>query len=411
MNKILVVDDNKTLAKLFAKKIEAVLEFSLDVAFDISQVQEYIAKEKYILCLLDVHSFQAQEELVNLCFKNKIPSIILINDYNEKKYTHFWEKQVVDFIIKDDSCVEKIIESIADFCNYQKRKIILALCNNNERNEIKNFLNKKGFEILAAAHGEEVLNYLEFHPDVKMIICDTKMPVINAYDLLIHIRQKYNQSELGLIVLNDDNDAELKLLKQGANDVLNKPFSMELLSYKIMQNFKNMQNLELVNKYSNLDSISGLQNSQALMKELEKYFYHLKEYQEEFAFAFLDIDKLKTINEEYSYEIGNKVIKQCAKELISETKGRDIIGRYSPEKFCILLKNINNERAIKIFSHIRVNIKSTKVADLLDDLYFSVSIGLCFGNTQSSLKEMMQKAEKALFEAKNNGGDRVEVCF
>ena len=149
-----------------------------------------------------------------------------------------------------------------------------------------------------------------------------------------------------------------------------------------------------------------------MVADIEDYLNELatKETEEEFAFAFLDVDELKTINDEYGYNAGDEVIKICAKESVNETKGRDIIGRYSPEKICIVLKNIQQEKAIKIFSRIRVNIKKTGILVNLDEVFFTASIGVVFGKTGDKLKDLADKASSALSKAKANGKNRVEVC-
>ena len=96
--------------------------------------------------------------------------------------------------------------------------------------------------------------------------------------------------------------------------------------------------------------------------------------------------------------------------MIAETKGRDILGRYSAEKFGILLKNISQERALKILSRIRVNIKNAGILINLDELFFTASLGVVFANSGAKLDDLVEKATKALSAAKNNGKDRIEVC-
>lgn len=80
------------------------------------------------------------------------------------------------------------------------------------------------------------------------------------------------------------------------------------------------------------------------------------------------------------------------------------------KKICILLKNISQERAIKIFSRIRVNIKKAGVLVNLDEVFFTASIGVVFGKSGDKIDSLVDKASKILSQAKDNGKDRVEVC-
>ena len=213
-----------------------------------------------------------------------------------------------------------------------------------------------------------------------------------------------------MILLGDDNEFEAVSLKNKVNEFLLKPLNKESFNCRLSRCLANMDNLKFLNAYNILDPVSGVKNHNALMGALEDYFNEISSKEEEFAFAFLDIDELKGINEEYGYEIGDRVLKICANEMQSETKGRDVIGRFSADKFCILLKNISQERAIKILSRIRVNIKNAGVLVNLDEIFFTASIGLVFGKSKDKFESLVKKANNALSKAKANGKDRVEVC-
>lgn len=412
-SKILIVDDNKMLGKLLAKKIQATLNYEVDVAFDFAQAKELSISDYFLsfidLCLPDAPNGEA----VDFMLEKKCPTIVLTASTDKTTKDNFMDKDILDYICKEsDSCVDHIINSIINLKRYEKTKVILAMSKLNERNEIKKYLTQRFFNVLGAAHGEEALNYLEQNSDVKLIICDAKMPVIDGVQLLSRVREQYTSDDLGMIILGDKDDGlEVDMLKNNANDYLIKPINKELFNFCVNRCLVFMDNVKFLNSYSHLDFVSGVKNNDALMEDFENYLNEISSKDEEFAFAFLDIDNLKTINDEYGYNIGNEVIRICAKEITDEIKGKDIVGRYSSEKFCIILKNINQERAIKIFSRIRVNIKNIGVLANLDELFFTASIGIVFANSKSSKKDLIEKAEKTLSLAKSNGKNRVEVCF
>lgn len=89
---------------------------------------------------------------------------------------------------------------------------------------------------------------------------------------------------------------------------------------------------KFLSTYNVLDLVSGVKNYNALIDGIDDYFNEIATKDEEFAFAFLDIDNLQMINDEYGREVGDEVIKICANEIVNETKGRDLVGRYSAEK-------------------------------------------------------------------------------
>ncbi|EAK0492019.1 diguanylate cyclase [Campylobacter upsaliensis] len=411
MRKILLIDDNKMLSKLLAKKIQNTLNYEVDIAHTMTEAIAMLNNEYFLsfvdLCLPDAMN----GEIVDVV-ADKIPTIVLTASNDTNKREEFMYKNILDYIFKEsDTCVDQILDAISTLSYYAKTKVILAMAKLPERNEIKKFLSQRLFKVLAAAHGEEALLYLEDNDDTKLIIADAKMPVVSGEELLAEIRTKYNDDDLGVILLGEKDDvAEARVLKNGANDYLIKPLLKELFNCRLDRVLNYMQDKKFIKTYNNLDHTSGLKDHYTFRSEVEDYLNDIAGGEQEFAFAFLDIDELKSINDEYGFEIGDSIIKICADEMIAETKGRDILGRYSAEKFGILLKNISQERALKILSRIRVNIKNAGILINLDELFFTASLGVVFANSGAKLDDLVEKATKALSAAKNNGKDRIEVC-
>ncbi|SUX26606.1 Putative two-component response regulator [Campylobacter upsaliensis] len=411
MRKILLIDDNKMLGKLLAKKIQNTFNYEVDIAHTMAEAIAMLNNEYFLsfvdLCLPDAMN----GEIVDVV-ADKIPAIVLTASNDINKREEFMHKNILDYIFKEsDTCVDQILDAISTLSYYAKTKVILAMAKLPERNEIKKFLSQRLFKVLVAAHGEEALLYLEDNDDTKLIIADAKMPVVSGEELLAEIRTKYNDDDLGVVLLGEKDDvAEARVLKNGANDYLIKPLLKELFNCRLDRVLNYMQDKKFIKTYNNLDHTSGLKDHYTFRSEVEDYLNDIASGEQEFAFAFLDIDELKNINDEYGFEIGDSIIKICANEMIAETKGRDILGRYSAEKFGILLKNISQERALKILSRIRVNIKNAGILINLDELFFTASLGVVFANSGAKLDDLVEKATKALSAAKDNGRDRIEVC-
>ncbi|EMI4815534.1 diguanylate cyclase [Campylobacter upsaliensis] len=411
MRKILLIDDNKMLGKLLAKKIQNTFNYEVDIAHTMAEAIAMLNNEYFLsfvdLCLPDAMN----GEIVDVV-ADKIPAIVLTASNDINKREEFMHKNILDYIFKEsDTCVDQILDAISTLSYYAKTKVILAMAKLPERNEIKKFLSQRLFKVLVAAHGEEALLYLEDNDDTKLIIADAKMPVVSGEELLAEIRTKYNDDDLGVVLLGEKDDVvEARVLKNGANDYLIKPLLKELFNCRLDRVLNYMQDKKFIKTYNNLDHTSGLKDHYTFRSEVEDYLNDIANEEQEFAFAFLDIDELKSINDEYGFEIGDSIIKICANEMIAETKGRDILGRYSAEKFGILLKNISQERALKILSRIRVNIKNAGILINLDELFFTASLGVVFANSGAKLDDLVEKAAKALSAAKDNGRDRIEVC-
>ncbi|CDG57648.1 Putative two-component response regulator [Campylobacter coli 76339] len=410
--KILLIDDNKMLGKLLAKKIQTTLNCEVDIVFSLAETKA-LPDDEYFLTFADLCLPDAPNgEVVDYVLTKNWPVIVLTASNDKATKDKFMDKDILDYIFKEsDTCIDQIIDSIVKLERYAKTKVILALSKLPERNEIKKILTQRKFNVLAAAHGEEAMSYLNDNNDVKLIIADANMPVISGSELLSEVRTRFGDHDLGVIILGDKDDAlESSLLINGANEYLIKPLNKESFNCRLDRCLNYMANMQFLSIYNNLDPISGVKNSNALLNCVEDYLNEISGKEEEFAFAFLDIDNLRNLNEEYGYEVGDKIVKICADEASNEVKGRDIVGRYSAEKICIVLKNVSQERAIKILSRIRVNIKKAGILVNLDEVFFTASIGVVFAKSGDQFETLINKASEALSQAKANGKDRVEVC-
>ncbi len=410
--KILLIDDNKMLGKLLAKKIQTTLNCEVDIVFSLAETKA-LPDDEYFLTFADLCLPDAPNgEVVDYVLTKNWPVIVLTASNDKATKDKFMDKDILDYIFKEsDTCIDQIIDSIVKLERYAKTKVILALSKLPERNEIKKILTQRKFNVLAAAHGEEAMSYLNDNNDVKLIIADANMPVISGSELLSEVRTRFGDHDLGVIILGDKDDAlESSLLINGANEYLIKPLNKESFNCRLDRCLNYMANMQFLSIYNNLDPISGVKNSNALLNCVEDYLNEISGKEEEFAFAFLDIDNLRNLNEEYGHEVGDKIVKICADEASNEVKGRDIVGRYSPEKICIVLKNVSQERAIKILSRIRVNIKKAGILVNLDEVFFTASIGVVFAKSGDQFEALINKASEALSQAKANGKDRVEVC-
>lgn len=410
--KILLIDDNKMLGKLLAKKIQTTLNCEVDIVFSLAETKA-LPDDEYFLTFADLCLPDAPNgEVVDYVLTKNWPVIVLTASNDKATKDKFMDKDILDYIFKEsDTCIDQIIDSIVKLERYAKTKVILALSKLPERNEIKKILTQRKFNVLAAAHGEEAMSYLNDNNDVKLIVADANMPVISGSELLSEVRTRFGDHDLGVIILGDKDDAlESSLLINGANEYLIKPLNKESFNCRLDRCLNYMANMQFLSIYNNLDPISGVKNSNALLNCVEDYLNEISGKEEEFAFAFLDIDNLRNLNEEYGHEVGDKIVKICADEASNEVKGRDIVGRYSPEKICIVLKNVSQERAIKILSRIRVNIKKAGILVNLDEVFFTASIGVVFAKSGDQFETLINKASEALSQAKANGKDRVEVC-
>ena len=408
MEKILIVEDNKTLAKLIAKKIKETLKFEVDIAYTLQEAKLFLKAYTYFLTLLDLNLPDAPNgEVVDYVLSKKQRVIVLSGNIDKEFRKKILQKEIIDYVTKNGiNDINYILHTIDRLHKNKKHKILLVDDSMVIRSRMKTMLENLFFQVITVAHGEEALAILENHTDVSLIITEYQMPVMNGLDLTFAIRKAYTKDDLSIIALSENQDDEISalFLKNGANDYIKKPFSKEEFSCRINNSIEALENLHLVTNHANRDFLTGLYN--------RRYFFlHMSEYIdtsiEKYAVAMLNIDNFKKINDTYGYEVGDKVIIHLSEILSSRTNYRDMVSRFGGEEFCIVLKNVNRFSAQDILECLREEVeKSYIMINTSKEIRFTISIGFAM-NSEDSLEDTIDQADMRLHKAKQEGKNRV----
>lgn len=417
-NRILIVEDNKALAKLIAKQMDkSISDMIIDVAHDFAEAKAEISehKDEYFMTILDLNLPDAPNgEIVDYVLSQGLAVIVLTGSIDEKTKQIFIHKDIVDYVYKgnmDD--INYIFQMINRLSKNRQYKAMVVEDSLPFRNNVKKILTSLQFgKVFAAAHGEEAMNYFQDNPDIKLVITDYRMPVKDGLQLLKEMRKEKDKNTLGVIVMTTvgENIGAPDFLKNGANDFIAKPFEKEELICRINNTVEAMENINQIANFANRDFLTNVYNRRYFYSDMEAYLQHAEEMAEPYAIAMIDIDYFKKINDAYGHDGGDRVLKALAKRLIDETKGNDLVARFGGEEFCVVLKNISQDEAVKFFVNLRSKIANTNVNVKKDSIKITVSIGLSFNRSDYSLDELLEIADEALYKAKENGRNRVEIA-
>ncbi len=409
--RILLVEDNKALSKLVKRKMEDNLDFDVIQSYSLEETNNILEEnDDFFIALLDINLPDAPNgEIVDLVLSYDIPSIVLTGTIDEHIREEMLTKGVIDYIYKGNmEDVNYIFSLIKRLSKNRDIKLMVVDDSQMIRKQIKEILQKHMFKVLVAAHGEEALNYLEENKDIELILTDYNMPVIDGLELTIQIRKKYNKQQLPIISLTGSNEhlISAKFLKSGANDFINKPFSNEELICRINNTLDAQEHIELLSRFANHDFLTGLYNRRYFFDHINDFLHNNSQY----AIAMLDIDHFKNINDLYGHDVGDMVLKKLSMILTNNTKGSDIVARFGGEEFCIALANVDEKTAIGFFIKLKNIISKEKFIFKNNSINYTVSIGITANNKKENIEELIQEADKALYKAKDNGRNRIEIC-
>ncbi len=99
----------------------------------------------------------------------------------------------------------------------------------------RKYLEEMGFEVIEAEHGEDALKKLEENPDIKLILLDWHMPIMNGYEFLKKVRSNPAWSDIKIMMVTTENQQKsvIDAIMAGANEYLMKPFDKEMLETKV----------------------------------------------------------------------------------------------------------------------------------------------------------------------------------
>jgi len=159
-----------------------------------------------------------------------------------------------------------------------------------------------------------------------------------------------------------------------------------------------------------LDPLTGLVNRRGFMMESAEIGKRQAQNPQLAAVLLVDLDNFKSINDRFGHAVGDKVLQIFAETAGHSIRPSDFIGRLGGEEFAAVLHNVGRERALVIAERIRSAFsEATAVVDGRP-LGATVSIGVVFSDAPDfDLPELLVEADKALYEAKGRGRNRVEV--
>lgn len=409
--RILVVEDNKTLAKLISQKIELSLDFKVDVAYSFTEAKLFMQRYSYFITLLDINLPDAPNgEVVEYAISKENRVIVLSGNIDKEFRASMLQKSIIDYVNKGGvNDINYIIATIERLQKNREHTVLVVDDSMVFRKQMQSLLENMFYKVITVAHGEEALGILNINNDIHLVLTDYHMPVMDGLELTHEIRKNYTKNELAILAVssNKDNEVNAIFLKTGANDFITKPFSKEEFTCRINNTTEALENIQIVTNHANRDFLTGLYNRRYFFNTMNEYELEIHNTPEQFAIAMIDIDHFKKINDTYGHDIGDKVIISLSEILTSSTSHRDIVARFGGEEFCLALKNINRYSAYDILERIRKEIENFSFA-LESEQYikFTVSIGLVM-NTEDPIEEMINQADMMLYNAKNDGRNRV----
>lgn len=159
------------------------------------------------------------------------------------------------------------------------------------------------------------------------------------------------------------------------------------------------------------DTLTGVLSRRHWLERFSQEFERSKKFKYRFSFLMIDIDHFKSCNDRYGHLVGDAILRGVSERIKENIRQVDLIGRYGGEEFSVILTETDRDGALLAAERIRRAVEEECIKIYDESLNISVSIGIAiFPEHAGSTQALIEKADHALYQAKQTGRNRVCIC-
>ncbi|MDX2102606.1 MAG: diguanylate cyclase [Alphaproteobacteria bacterium] len=256
---------------------------------------------------------------------------------------------------------------------------------------------------------------LTSEPD--MVLVDYVMPEIDGLEFIRQMRARPDLDEVPIVMITafDRREVLLQALDLGANDFLGKPLD----ELELKARTRNMLKLRArsvaladanraLHKLATTDVLTDLMNRRSFMERANAEVARARRYRKPLSVLLIDADHFKRINDTYGHSGGDAVLRELANHARHIVREMDFAGRLGGEEFAICLPETPLDGAMIVAERLRERVATMPVAFDGQDIRVTISTGVAdIAGGDGEVAPLLQRADVALYEAKNGGRNRV----
>jgi diguanylate cyclase (GGDEF)-like protein/PAS domain S-box-containing protein len=159
-------------------------------------------------------------------------------------------------------------------------------------------------------------------------------------------------------------------------------------------------------KMAFIDTLTGLPNRRYLISQITGRLEQLKRYQWPVGLLFMDVDQFKEVNDTHGHNVGDGLLKMVGSTLGQTARSFDIVGRFAGDEFIGVISNVDLEKLVAVGERFRVMVAASALRAPVE-LCTTISIGAAMARETDTADELIKRADKKLYQAKNAGRNRI----
>jgi diguanylate cyclase (GGDEF)-like protein len=269
-------------------------------------------------------------------------------------------------------------------------------------------LEHAGMEVRVVRQPSKLLDTLSgFDPD--LIVMDLYMPECTGFDLAQIVRQFPAYTTVPILFLSTETRLELQLQARhmGADDFLPKPLQPSQLVSAVVSRANRYRDLK---KLTDRDSLTGLLNHANILRNLEREMSVASRTMQPVAFAMVDIDHFKSVNDTYGHVVGDQVILRVTQLIKNRLRRVDYVGRWGGEEFAVVMPNTDVAAAKIVMDQLREAAYEIEQKSEQGTFHVTFSSGVATYPQYKTVLDVTQAADDALYKAKRGGRNQVQAA-
>lgn len=300
----------------------------------------------------------------------------------------------------------------------KRRKLLIVDDDDISRKLVGRALEYEGYQVRLAESGAEGIVVLkEWQP--HLVLLDVNMPGLNGLDTLNKLRARDEYVSVMFVSANSKRDDVILGLDAGADDYVCKPFDvMELLARVRSQlRIKDLNDSlkranDRLKELVDIDDLTGLFNMRSLYKKLDFELDRARRYNRSVCVLMMDLDHFKQVNDKHDHLFGSFVITQVGRMIRENIRKVDFAARYGGDEYLVVLTEINLEGSSTFANRLRGKIEEATYKNEFYSIRLTASLGLAIANPNDievDARSLVRYADRALYNAKETGRNRVEI--
>lgn len=273
-------------------------------------------------------------------------------------------------------------------------------------------LQHERLDLHSALSGEQGLKLAkELSPQV--VLLDIELGDMDGFEVLERLKADPATRDIAVIFISGFSEPidRVRGLDLGAVDFITKPFEVIELTARVRSTLRLQHAMEMLAVKAQIDGLTGLWNRKYFDARLEAEFAESVRHGKPVSLVMTDIDKFKSLNDGYGHPFGDSVLERFAR-ILSAGRASDVACRYGGEEFAIILPSTSVDEARDVAERFRERLEQVRWPRH-DELRVTSSFGVADLATIAPRilpSALIEASDRALYQAKHRGRNRVEVA-